>query len=136
MPIGVAPLLWRLQVEVKPFNKEPPPKPVKWQRLVWPRNFYCELCMGVAGPGADVLDCRTCNVVMHYRCVVRKFGPDMAQPREWQCEFCRLHYEDVRPAGRGRWAIPRENIQHVFGFEGRCSQMMGRNVPTALSWHP
>jgi hypothetical protein len=78
---------WDRQLEPVVIRKPPPMD--EWRRNVWPRNFYCELCMGVAGPGADVLDCRTCNVVMHFRCVTSRFGPYQMGAREWQCEFCR-----------------------------------------------
>lgn len=56
-------------------TRQRPAEETAWKRNIWPRNFYCELCLGVAGPGADVLDCRLCDVVMHYRCIVKMFGP-------------------------------------------------------------
>lgn len=96
---------WRQRVwdrSIKPIHVVKPPPMDTWRRNVWPRNFYCELCMGVAGPGADVLDCCTCNVVMHFRCVTSRFGQYQLGPREWQCEFCRrtrerdeLEYEEA-----------------------------------------
>jgi hypothetical protein len=64
--------------------------------MVWPRNFYCELCMGIAGPGPDVLDCSSCNVVMHYACVAKRAGQYVLAPADWNCEFCRRAAEKER----------------------------------------
>jgi len=77
----------------EPKEREAPPNMVNWQRHTWSRNFYCELCMGVAGPGADVLDCRSCNVVMHYKCVAKRPGGDSlvsshTAAADWHCELC------------------------------------------------
>lgn len=107
---------------------------VPWQRHVWPRNFYCELCLGVAGPGADVLDCRSCDVVMHYRCVMKKYGSINMNPRTWHCEFCsgtfeleKIQYDEDKKAYRmalihfrmavrlqGKLSYPWCSIIHLF----------------------
>jgi len=71
----------------------PQTKLEKWRKHLWPRSHYCELCWQLAGPGSDVLDCKTCNIVVHLKCAQKLYPQNVTKNQKWKCKFCLSHVQ-------------------------------------------